>query len=144
MEQLYLQLIELLKEIPQLRYIDLDTGQLMAEKPAISYPAALIEIDLTNSEDMGGGTQLCNAHFTIRIVTKAIQETNANAPAPVIKSALEWLRLQNAVYKKLQGFGNAQFYPFSRKSGKNEFIRTGIKTFVIRFETSFHDHSASS
>lgn len=144
MEELYLKLIDLLKEIPQLRYIDLDMGQLMQEKPPISYPAALIEIDMPQSEDITHKIQQCNLNFTVRLVTKALGETNANAPTPVIKSSLEWLRLQNEVYKKLQGFGNDQFYPFSRKSGKNEVIRTGIKIFALRFETSFHDHSANS
>lgn len=144
MEELYLKLQELLKQIPQLRYIDLDTGQLMMEQPPISYPAALIEIDLASSEDIGANIQHCNVNFVIRLVTKAIGETNANAPAPVIKSSLEWLRLQNEVYKKLQGYGDAAFYPFSRRSGKNEVTRIGLKTFALRFETSFHDHSASS
>lgn len=144
MEDLYLKLLELLKQVPQLRYIDLDTGQLMAEKPPIVYPAALIEIDLPQSEDIGGNIQRCNVNFSIRIVTKAFHETNANAPTSVIKSSLEWLRLQNEIYKKLQGYGDANFYPFSRRSGKNEFMRTGLKTFALRFETSYHDHSASS
>lgn len=144
MEELYLKLLELLKEIPQLKYIDLDTGQLMLEQPPISYPAALIEIDLPQAEDIGGNIQRCNVNFSIRIVTKALHETNGNAPAPVVKSSLEWLRLQNDVYKKLQGYCDANFYPFSRRSGKNEIMRIGLKTFALRFETSFHDHTASS
>lgn len=144
MEELYLKLIELLKDIPQIRYIDLDTGQLMAEQPPIAYPAALIEIDLPQAEDMGDNIQRCTINFAVRIVTKTVHETNANAPVPVIKSSLEWLRLQNEVYKKLQGYGDNNFYPFSRRSGKNELTRTGLKTFALRFETSFHDHSASS
>ena len=144
MEELYLKLIELLKQIPELKYIDLDTGQLMAEKPPVSYPAALIEIDLTQTEDMGGKVQMCTANFAVRLVAKALHETNANAPSAVIKNSLDWLRLQNEVYKKLQGYGNQQFYPFSRKSGKNEFNRIGLKTFVLRFETSFRDYTASS
>lgn len=144
MEDLYLKLLELLKQVPQLRYIDLDTGQLMMEKPTINYPAALIEIDISNSEDIGANIQHCNINFIIRLVTKAIGETNASAPVPVIKSSLEWLRLQNEVYKKLQGYGDANFYPFSRRSGKNEVMRKELKTFALRFETSYHDHSASS
>ena len=59
----------------------------MMEKPKINYPAALIEIDISNSEDIGVNIQQCNINFIIRLVTKAIWETNASAPVAVIKSS---------------------------------------------------------
>lgn len=143
MEELYVKLLELLGDIPELRYVDLDKGQLMEERPSIAYPCALIVIDMPQAEDMGGGVQLCNLSFTVRIVDKALGETHQIAPKAVINRSLKWLRLQQKVYEKLQGYGDENFYQFSRRGGKNEFIRTGLNSFALHFETSYHDHSAS-
>lgn len=143
MEELYVKLLELLGDIPELRYVDLDKGQLMEERPSIAYPCALIVIDMNKSEDIGGGMQLCNLDFTVRIVAKSLGETHNIAPQEVIERSLSWLRLQQKVYEKLQGYGDENFYQFSRRGGKNEFIRTGLNSFALHFETSYHDHSAS-
>lgn len=144
MEELFLKITELLSEVKELRYVDLDTGQVYEEQPPLAYPAALIEIDLTNTEDIGAGIQQANVSFTVRIVSKALGETNNLAPEAVRLRSLEWLRLQNTVYQKLQGYTDENFYNFSRRSGKNENIRKGLKIFALRFETSYHDYTANS
>ena len=143
MEELYLKLLELLDEIPEFKYVDLDKGQLMQERPSVAYPCALIAIDMPQTKDVGENIQQCALSFTVRIVAKALGETHNIAPKDIIEQSLSWLRLQQKVYVKLQGYEDDNFYPFSRLSGKNEFIRTGLNTFVLRFETSSHDYSAS-
>lgn len=143
-ELLYNQLIELLTEIPELRYIDLDMGQLFEEQPPLSYPAALFEIDIPKAEDIASDIQKLAVSFSVRIVTNKTGSTNSLTSKDVREKSIEWLRLQNKVYKKLQGFKNENFYYFSRTSGKNENVRTGLRTFVLRFSTSCHDYSANS
>jgi len=144
MEQLYLKIEELLKEIKSIRYIDLDTGQLQEENPPISYPCALIQIDIPSCEDIETRTQQVQAYFKVQIVTKTIGETNSLVPKKVREKSLEWLRLQDEVYKKLQGYSDENFYSFSRKSGRNENLRKGLRIFALQFETSWHDYTASS
>ncbi|WP_262915026.1 hypothetical protein [Ornithobacterium rhinotracheale] len=41
MKKLYLKLFEMLKEIPEIKYIDLNYGQLFESKPPLDYPAVL-------------------------------------------------------------------------------------------------------
>ncbi|MCP1997286.1 hypothetical protein [Flavobacterium sp. HSC-61S13] len=137
-------LVELLNEIPELRYVDLDTGQILEEQPPLAYPAALIEIDMSSCEDIQDNIQQVIGYFSVRLVAKGLSETNGLAPEGVRRKSLEWLRLQEKVYKKLQGYGTDSFYPFSRKSGKNENLRKGLKVFALRFDTSWHDYTANS
>ncbi len=144
MEQLYLKLEELLTQIKDIRYIDLDNGQLLEEMPPVTYPCALIDIDMPFCEDIENDIQKVQAFFTVRIITKALGETNSLTTPQIRKKSLEWLRLQDDVYKKLQGYSDSSFYPFSRKSGKNENLRKGLKIFALRFETSWHDYTANS
>lgn len=143
-ELLYNQLIELLSEIPELRYIDLDMGQLYEEKPPLAYPAALFEIDIPKADDIDTHIQKLAVSFSVRIITEQTGSTNSLASKEIREKSIEWLRLQSKVYKKLQGFKNKNFYSFSRTSGKNENLRTGLRTFVLRFSTSCYDYTASS
>lgn len=144
MEELYLKLIELLKQVEGISYIDMDMGQLNEEVPPLSYPACLIDIGLPSCSDIQSDIQQVSAMFSIKVITKSIGETNSLTPEEVRVKSLEYLALQDKVYKKLQGYQDNNFYPFSRKSVQPSNIRKGLKISVLNFETSFHDYTASS
>ena len=44
MDKLYEKLLELLGTVTEIKYIDLDYGQLQEEMPPLSYPAVLVRI----------------------------------------------------------------------------------------------------
>lgn len=143
-EILYELILDKLDEIKEIKFSDLDFGQLMVEVPPIGYPAVLVSIDYPTTNNISRLLQEVRATIKLTIVTKAITETNSLAPKEIRSQGLEFLRLRQKVYKKLQGFGNEEFYPFERKSMRNEIIRQGLKTTVLQFETSFHDDSSNS
>lgn len=143
-EILYELILEKLDEIKEIKFSDLDFGQLMVEVPPIGYPAILLSIDYPTTNNISRLIQEVRATIKLTIVTKAITETNSLASKEIRSQGLEFLRLRQKVYKKLQGFGNEEFYPFERKSMRNEMLRQGLKTTVLQFETSFHDDSSNS
>lgn len=144
MEELYLKLLELLKGIKDINYIDMDMGQLNEEVPPLSYPACLIDIALPSCSDIHSDLQQVSAIFSVKVITKSIGETNSLTPEEVRVKSLEYLALQDKVYKILQGYQDNNFYPFSRKSVQPSNLRKGLKISVLTFETSFHDYTANS
>ncbi|MHC5309122.1 hypothetical protein ACYSNM_03425 [Myroides sp. LJL116] len=119
-------------------------GQLNEEVPPLTYPACLIDISLPDCSDIHLDIQSVKALFTIKVITKALGETNSLTPIGVREKSLDYLRLQDKVYEKLQGYNDESFYSFSRKSVQPSSIRKGLKISVLTFETSYHDYTASS
>lgn len=143
MELLYEQLLQLLSNVPELKWIDLDVGQLQEEQPPVLYPCALIEIIVDKTEDIQNHTQQASGRFKLTLAYKSYGETNSTTDLPTRSNALEYFRTTNKCYKTLQGFTNDNFYPFSRTSEKPENIRKGLKVIGQYYETSWHDYTAS-
>lgn len=143
MEDLYNKIVELLQEIPELKWIDLDVGQLNEPTPSVTYPCALIEIDMPKTDDIQENTQQVSARFKITIAVKAYGETNGKTAIEKRSNALSYFKIANNCFKKLQGFGNENFYAFSRTSQRPENFRKGIKVIVQNYETSWNDYSAN-
>ncbi|CAM1341756.1 hypothetical protein [Tenacibaculum aestuarii] len=143
MELLYEQLIQLLSNVPELKWIDLDVGQLQEDHPPVLYPCALIEISADKAEDIENHTQQVSGRFKITLAFKAYGETNSTTDLPTRSNALEYFRIATKCYKELQGFTNDNFYPFSRTSERPENIKKELKVVAQYYDTSWHDYTAS-
>ncbi|WP_404812756.1 hypothetical protein ACIRNY_05140 [Capnocytophaga canimorsus] len=142
MKQLYITLIELLKEIPEIKWADLDMGQMQEEMPPVAFPCVLIGIDLSKIETIDFDLQHVQANFSITLHAKILSDTNANAPEKVRLQGLAYLDLVDKITAKLQGYSDAYFYEFERVSVQSQNIRQGIQSTVLRFETSFRERIA--
>ena len=144
MKLLYLKIIELLTLLEEFQYIDLNIGQLHEEKPPITYPAALIKINIPSAVE--------NQHlfiekmftFQITIVSKFYGETNALAPGEVREKSLYYFDLCEKVTKALQGYNDGQYDAFSFVSATDADARKGLKTIVVQFRTSLLERIANS
>lgn len=143
MKTLYLKLIELLSEIPEIKYIDLNYGQLQEEKPPLVYPAVLISMDESVIDDVQDAFQIIAGNFDLTICMKMLGETHSHAPEETRTKALEYLEITEKIYKKLQGYQDSHFDSFSRKTAKDQNIRKGLKTTVQRYETSWRETASS-
>ena len=144
MEKLYTTLLELIGEIPEIRWVDLEAGQMQEEYPPVAFPCVLIDFDIPSTENIIHTIQNVNMTFSIRLNCKVLSETNGKAPKPVRTKALEYFGLVQKIYEKLQGYNDNGFVYFNRLSVRNENLRKGIKTVVLRFETSYYDDTANS
>ncbi len=141
---IYLKLLELLGEIEAIKFIDLDTGQLdVPTRPAVAFPCALIEIELTDCEDIGAKQQNCTAVFSLRLGFNISESTTSLTPEDRRLAALSYFGLVNEVFKKMQGFYNNELGRFSRKKAYCERRADGLKVLVMPFETTFRDVSAA-
>lgn len=143
MEKLYETLLTLLSAIPELKWVDLNVGQLTEENPPVAYPCALIDIDMPQCDDIEETIQQAKAAFKITLAYKAYGETNHKTAAPLRSNALAYFKTTNLVYKKLQGFKDENFCAFSRTAQRPENIRAGLKVVALSFETSWYDYSAN-
>jgi len=136
MKTLYLKLVELLSEIPELKYIDLNCGQLQEEKPPIAYPAVLINLN-ANCSDIDGLFQLYTGTIELTIVCKMLSESNSIAPVDVRERSLKYLELSEKIWKKLQGYNDSDLDKITCLTIRDQNIRKGLKTSVQTFETSW-------
>ncbi len=143
MRQLYTTIVAILKQIPTIKWVDLNTGQLQQEMPPLAFPAVLVGINSLQCKELGGNVQRVYASFTLTVVGKAIGETNGNAPELMQGQALQFLDWVDGVYKKMQGFENEQFYPFNRTGIQFRNIR-GLNVVDLQFETAFEDYTATT
>ncbi len=139
MKSLYLKLIELLTEIPELKYIDLNFGQLQEEKPPLIYPAVLIKIDASVTDDVQDFFQIMTGNFELTLCVKMLNESNAAAPEDVREKALQYFDISEKIYKKLQGYQDSNLESFSQKTVRDQILRKGLKTTVQNFETSWKE-----
>lgn len=142
MKQLYLTILEILKQIPAIKWVDLNTGQLQEEMPQLAYPAVLININSLNCKDLGDNIQRVQASFSLTLVYPTMGETNSHAPELMQSSALQFLDLTEEIYKKMQGFESERFYPFERTGVQFRNLR-GLNIVELQFATAFEDYTAN-
>ncbi|MDO5607628.1 MAG: hypothetical protein Q4G08_04135 [Capnocytophaga sp.] len=143
MKKLYLKLTELLATVPGLRWVDLDMGQMQDENPMVAFPCALLAIDALQTENISRSIQHVRGAFSVKIYVLTAGNTNVQTPEIHREKALAYLDLTEQIHKVLQGYADANFYPFERVSARQEAGRQGVTAMVLRFETSWRDDSSN-
>jgi hypothetical protein len=143
-DQIYEKILARLQEVDGLKYIDLQMGQLEMDKPPVSWPCALIDIALTNCEDIGGGIQLCKCVITIVLgFSTSIDQTASIYPEERRALNMQYFKVINDVYKQLQGYYDNEIDRLSRRSLSNDLKKDTFKVSFMPFETEFQDLSAA-
>ncbi len=142
MEEIYLLFLELLKAVPELRWIDMDQGQLEQDRPPVAYPCALINIDYDDVDDKGANIQFCNTTVTIRVAFNYTGSVSAKTPDLLLERSLEYCRTINKVYKAIQGktFKGSRM---KRRGQIREPRPDGITVVQVPFQFTFLDQSAA-
>lgn len=137
-------LARLKEEIPELKYIDMDKGQLdFFERPPVLFPCALISIQLPRTQDLGAKKQKCDAMITIRMGVDFSGNTNSLTPAAELEKSMAYYDLTQKIYNTLQGWHTQEFNTLSRTSLREEKRPDMIKVVNIPFSTSFVDFRAN-
>jgi hypothetical protein len=141
MKEIFLAICDRLKtEVPALKWIDFDLGQLdFFEQPPVVFPCALIKIIYPNCDDLSVTTQQVDVAITVRIAFNPLGETNFAAPDAVRNRALSIFDTNEAIHTALQGFETDSFSCLSRKSFTEEPREDGLKVFVYNCESTFEE-----
>lgn len=142
MEFIYEKVLAQLATIPEIKYCDLDKGQMETEYPSVSFPAALINMQLPRCEDLGAKRQKCQALISIRLCFNFSGNTNSKTPELERQKSFAYFELAEKVYQAFQGFKDENINAFSRQNMREERRPDKYKVVVITFSTSFIDKSA--
>jgi hypothetical protein len=142
MEEAYLFFLSLLEAVPQLKWVDIDKGQLEQEKPPIQFPAAILVIEFPNTDTIGGNIQKCDILVSVRLAFNFVGETSSSAKEETRLKSLEYIRTVQAVYKAIQGKSGMGLSKFHRKAVLDELREDGLKVIRLPFGSTFIDQSA--
>jgi len=131
------------KEVPAIRWIDWDKGQLKVKgRPSVAFPCALLGIHIAGANDITPTIQHCNTIVRIRLAFDQPMKTDSASRPEHLDKALEPYDIISDVYKALQGFSTPNFDPLSRMKQMEETNSHGLFTYIIDFRTEFEDNTA--
>lgn len=129
------------KEVPQLRWIDAEEGQLnVSERPPVAFPCCLVDISYPSCETHMGGRQKINAQIQLKVAFQPGGNTNAAAPVQIRERALARIDILDRIHEALQWWnaGN-RCNPMRRLRSAPEKRADGLKVYTIVYETEFMD-----
>jgi hypothetical protein len=141
--QLFLALQEKIKtDIPEIRWIDQDLGQLedYDTRPPVSFPCVLIDFNETTYEEMNQRRQQANITFTLRLGFPSFSYAANTAPQSVRELALQYYELEQRLFEAVQGFdGGGIIQGCTRQSTttegrKDDNLRVRVMTFTAMSE----------
>lgn len=146
MRTIYEAIANKLKENSEIKWIDIDTGQLEQlssnGRPPVAYPCVLISINIESTESIHSTLQACNARITLRYASDLqIRTEISTSDEPLQRSLAIYDRLSE-IYSALQGFdAGGKFDPLNRLRQSREQRQDGLFVYRMEFETSFEDIS---
>ena len=144
---MYLSILERIRtQVPEIRYIEQDFGQLenFTLRPAVSWPCALIDIDDLDFTDIGGNNrQEAKCYVYIRIAAVAWSTSSNLTPDAIRGNALLYYALEQKIYQALHGWRAPGFSKLLRRKSKKEIREDEVRVRILVFETSFEDDTAS-
>lgn len=136
-------LTRLKAEVPELKWIDLDKGQMNFLKPPVVFPCALINIQIPRAENMNSKKQACEAAVMIRVCFDFTGHTHSATPDLERAKSLAYFDIKEKVYTTLQGWGTADMNALSRVNEFEEPRPDAYKVTNITFKTAYHDFTAA-
>ncbi|KAA2245507.1 hypothetical protein F0L74_05990 [Chitinophaga agrisoli] len=146
-ESLYQQIIQRVTEkVPEVRYIDLDLGQLenYELRPPVSWPCLLIDLDESRYSDTGNKLyQVVELAITFRIGLVKYTDSNNLTPTNIRPNALKYFRLENKLFMALHGWEPEGFGPLTRFGAGTEKRDDDIRVRVVRYQLCYTDMTAA-
>jgi len=136
-------LARLSAQVPELKWIDLQKGQMNYERPTIVFPAALISIQLTNCENLNSKKQRCDVIITVDLCFDFTGNTSISTPEAERLKSLAYFAVVEKTYANLQGWGTAAFNPLSRTNVIDPPRPDAYKVVKNVFKSAFHDYAAA-
>ncbi len=121
---------------PELRWIDLDEGQLYTpERPAVAWPCCLVDMSYDDCETLANGRQNVSARVVVRVAFINQGPTALAAPEPVRTQSLERFDTLQRIHVGLQLWRiDGLTRPFRRRSIRPEQRGGGIKVYSVIYE----------
>lgn len=132
-------------EVPEIRYISQDIGQLenYEIRPSVSWPCTLIDIeDGVFSDTADQNIQIAQKIVSIRLGLVKYSDVNNLSPEAVKDAGLQYLELEHKIYSKLHGKAVQGFGKFIRIADGTEKRDDDIRVRFVKFGVVYTDDSA--
>lgn len=143
MKELFKLLRSTLMGVQSIRWVDLDKGQIdqYETRPAIDFPAVLLNIELPNTDKIGSTSQQCDVMITVQVVFDFMDDTDSGTPTQILDKSLDVFDIVKEVHEKLQGLRkiNVVRKPLERKSTRTPKRPDRIKVFQSIYNTRMID-----
>ena len=142
MKEVFKDIQERLKTIPELRYVGEDWGQLNFEQPPVEWPCVLI--DLGNAEFSSEGMKAQQVHATLNITIADIRYHGVSSVLPPEQEAkaFEVFDLIEKVNRLLHGTGGEHYSRLCRVSLKKMLREDAVREFVMTYKFAYADATA--
>ncbi len=130
------------REVPGLRWIDADMGQLgVSNKRApVAFPCCLVDMQYPRCDNHTAGRQRVHVQFTLRVAFMGCGSTSAAAPESVREQALQSLDTLERIHAALQWWNyDRHINPMQRVSVTPEKRSDGLKVYTMIYESAFMD-----
>lgn len=136
-------LARLTAQVPELKEIDLQKGQMNYPRPPLAFPAALLTIQLTNCENLNSKKQRCDVIITVDLCFDFTGNTTVSTPEVERLKSLAYFALVEKTYANLQGWGTSAFNPLARTNLIDTPRPDAYKVVKTVFKSAFHDYAAA-
>lgn len=128
-------------EVPELRWIDAEMGQLnVTPRPPVAFPCILVDMWYLQCVSQTAGTQRVRAQFVLRVAFQGCGSTSAEAPEDVRERALQHFDVLERIHAALQWWTNERtINPLQRVSVFPERRADGLKVYQMTYETQFEE-----
>lgn len=147
---LIIAIMERLKsEVPELRWIDQDLGQLEMEgRPSVGFPCLLIDFGGWKYETIGENIQDASGFVILRLAVDAWSNTNSLTHAKWREQGLSFYDLEWKIYKALQGWKpphseEREYGYMLRTNTDREEREDNLRVRSMSFSCSYEDYEAS-
>lgn len=135
----------LLAEVPELKYVDIDWGQLdfYNPHPPVKFPCALIDISNVQWSNVLKKGQMGLATVVITVADLRLSNTSGAAPQGQKDKAMEIFEVLKNIYVALHGWtSHATYSGLIRQANTLRRREDGVKLYQITFTTEVKDYSA--
>jgi len=136
-----------LATITDLKFIDLDTGQLeykdSQERPAVLLPCALFDFVKSDYTDLSLNVQEGDLLLEVRIGVNPFTQATQYFTDTQKENALNFFNIEQEVYVALQGWATQYFGPMSRVSLTTERRNDKLRVRIMRFKFTYVDLTAT-
>jgi hypothetical protein len=140
MKKVYNLIVSAIKTVPDVKWIDLDSGQLDSgeEHKALKYPAALIRYSgVPKNLTEGGAIQEEAVTFDIRLAFDATgTRTSGDAPDSAFDRSMKFIDISESVYAAIQGVAFEGFENPECVFRGQEPPKKGLNIIKLTFTTS--------
>ena len=126
-------------ELPNVKYIDKDWGQLGMEQPPVGWPCILIDIEQVEIRPLNDGNEKHKATVVLTVANKRKNSSSAHAPSASKEKSMETIDLTDDIHDLVQHYAadGAEYSPLQVMSFYKLNDLPGAECYAMRYTTSY-------